>query len=79
MYLKNNIYKNGGVDMATSSITNNFVINDKSHIEQFANAIEQSYIESLHRSPAPDLNITYLRGSDDIKNFMGRRKNLNGK
>ena len=36
--------------MATSSITKNFVINTIEQAETFANAIEESYQESLSRS-----------------------------
>ena len=64
----------GGVDMATSSITKNFVISGETQVEKFANAIEESYQESLHRATTPDLRITYLRGSDEVKKFMARRK-----
>ena len=45
----------GGVDMATSSITKNFVISGEKQVEKFANAIEESYQESLHRATTPDL------------------------
>ena len=62
----------GGVDMATSSITKNFVISGEKQVEKFAN--EESYQESLHRATTPDLRITYLRGSDEVKKFMARRK-----
>ena len=64
----------GGVDMATSSITKNFVISGEKQVEKFANAIEESYQESLHRATTPDLRTTYLRGSDEVKKFMARRK-----
>lgn len=64
----------GSVDMATSSITKNFVISGEKQVEKFANAIEESYQESLHRATTPDLRITYLRGSDEVKKFMARRK-----
>ena len=64
----------GGVDMATSSITKNFVISGEKQVEKFANAIEESNQESLHRATTPDLRITYLRGSDEVKKFMARRK-----
>ena len=64
----------GGVDMATSSITKNFVISGEKQVEKCANAIEESYQESLHRATTPDLRITYLRGSDEVKKFMARRK-----
>ena len=57
----------GGVDMATSSITKNFVISGEKQVEK-------SYQESLHRATTPDLRITYLRGSDEVKKFMARRK-----
>ncbi len=63
--------------MATSSITKNFVVSGQRQVEKFANAIEESYQESLHRAPAPDLRITYLRGSDEVKKFMAKRKKAN--
>lgn len=31
---------------------------------------EESYQESLHRTPTPDLRITHLRGSEEIMNSM---------
>ena len=63
--------------MATSSITKNFVVSGSKQVEMFANAIEESYQESLRRTPASDLKITYLRGTEDIKNFMAKRKKTN--
>ena len=63
--------------MATSSITKNFVVSGTEQVEMFANAIEESYQESLRRAPAPDLKITHLSGADDIKKFMARRKKAN--
>ena len=63
--------------MATSSITKNFVVSGEKQVEQFANAIEESYQDSLRRVSAPDLNITHLRGSSEVKKFMARRKNVN--
>lgn len=35
--------------MATSSITKNFLIETKDQAEKFANAVEESYLESLNR------------------------------
>ena len=35
--------------MATSSITKNFVVSGEKQVEMFANAIEESYQESLTR------------------------------
>ena len=60
--------------MATSSITKNFVVSGREQAEKFANAIEESYQESLHRSPVPDMGITHIRGSAEVKKFMGKRK-----
>ena len=60
--------------MAASSITKNFVVSGKEQVEMFANAIEESYQESHHRASAPDLRITHLRGSDEVRKFMEKRK-----
>jgi len=65
------------LDIATSSITKNFVITDAEQVERFANAIEESYQESLRRTPASDLKIMHLRGADEVKKFMAKRKNTN--
>lgn len=63
--------------MATSSITKNFVVSGTEQAEVFANAIEESYQESLSRSPDTDFRITHLRGSEEVKKFMAKRKNTN--
>lgn len=63
--------------MATSSITKNFVVSGKRQAEIFANAIEDSYQESLHRAPTPNMRITHLRGADEVKNFMKKRNKTN--
>ena len=63
--------------MATSSITKNFIISGQKQVEKFANAIEESYQESLHRTPTPDLGITHLRGLEEVKKFMAKRKKTN--
>lgn len=60
--------------MATSSITKNFVVSGKKQAEIFANAIEESYQESLQGTPASELKITYLRGTEEIRRFMAKRK-----
>ena len=65
------------LEMATSSITKNFVVSGSKQVEMFANAIEESYQESLHRTPAPDLKITHLRGAVEVKKLMAKRKNIN--
>ena len=63
--------------MATSSITKNFVVSGQRQVEKFANAIEESYKESLHRTQTPDLRITHLHGSEEVKKFMAKRKKTN--
>lgn len=63
--------------MATSSITKNFVVSGEKQVEMFANAIEESYQESLLREPTPDMRITHLRGSTEVKKFMAKRKKTN--
>ena len=60
--------------MATSSITKNFVVSGQKQAEIFADAIEESYQESLHRTPVIDLQITYFRSTEEVKRFMGKRK-----
>ena len=65
--------------MATSSITKNFIVYGDKQAEMFANAIEESYQESLHRASTPDMKITHLRGSEKIKEFMEKRKKINVK
>ena len=63
--------------MATSSITKNFIVSGEKQVELFADAIEESYQESLYRVPASDMRITHLRGSDEVKRFMKKRKKAN--
>ncbi len=63
--------------MATSSITKNFIVSGEKQVEMFADAIEESYQESLYRVPASDMRITHLRGSDEVKRFMKKRKKAN--
>jgi hypothetical protein len=63
--------------MATSNITKNFVVSGTKQAEMFANAIEESYQESLHRAPALDMRITHLRGTAEVKEFMAKRKKTN--
>ena len=65
------------LDMATSSITKNFVVSGQRQVEKLVNAIEESYQEPLHREPTPDLRITHLRGSEEVKKFMAKRKKTN--
>ena len=61
----------GGVYMATSSITKNFIISGQKQVEMFADAIEAS---ANDRTPRVPINVTYLQGADDIIKFMEKRK-----
>lgn len=63
--------------MATSSITKNFVVSGQKQAEKFANAIEESYQESLHRASTPDIRITHIHGTAEIKKFMAKRNRAN--
>ena len=63
--------------MATSSITKNFVVSGNKQAEIFADAIEESYNESLKKAPVSNLKITHLRGSEAVRAFLTKRK-ING-
>nr|WP_296459255.1 hypothetical protein [uncultured Acetatifactor sp.] len=57
--------------MATSSITKNFIISDEKQIELFANAIEESYEESLRTSQsAASIKFRELQNADEVKEIM---------
>ena len=60
--------------MATSSITKNFVVSGDRQAEIFANAIEAS---ANSKTPPISVSVTELRGSDEIKKFLERRKKAN--
>ena len=64
--------------MATSSITKNFVVSGAEQVEMFANAIEESYQESLTR-PQGTTSFRYreLRDPDEIKRLMEKWKRQN--
>ena len=71
---KNSHTNKGGVYMATSSITKNFIISGQKQVEMFADAIEAS---ANDRTPRVPINVTYLQGADDIIKFMEKRKKTN--
>lgn len=64
----------GGVYMATSSITKNFIISSEKQVEMFADAVEAS---ANDRTPRVPINVTYLQGTDEILKFMEKRKKTN--
>lgn len=61
--------------MATSSITKNFVISGEKQVEMFANAIEESYQESLTR-PKDTASFKYreLHDPAEIQKLMEKWK-----
>ncbi|WP_315377045.1 hypothetical protein [Oribacterium sinus] len=59
--------------MSTESITKNFIVSGKKQVEKFANAIEESYQESLTRKKDSSLRITHLRDSAEVKKFLEKR------
>ena len=65
------------LNIATSSIKKNFLVSGEKQAELFAAAIESSYMESLCRKTDNELRITHLRGAEDIRKFMAKRKEVN--
>ena len=59
--------------MPTESITKNFIVSGEEQVEKFANAIEESYQESLTRKKDSSLRITHLRDSAEVKKFLEKR------
>mgnify|MGYP003089316821 FL=1 len=59
--------------MPTESITKSFIVSGKEQIEKFANAIEESYQESLTRKKDSSLRITHLRDAAEVKEFLEQR------
>ena len=63
--------------MATSSITKNFIVSGEKQVEIFADAIEESYQESLKR-PKDTTSIKYreVRDPEEIKKLMEKWKEV---
>lgn len=63
--------------MATSSITKNFVVSGKEQVEKFADAIEESYQESLVRHTTPT-TVKYREICDpvEIRKIMKKWKQI---
>ena len=64
--------------MATSSITRNFVVEGEEQVEMFANAIEESYQESLTRKEERLANFHFVETDEEIDAFMKRWKAKHG-
>ena len=69
----------GVFDMATSSITKNFVVSGEKQVEIFANAIEESYQQSLRTAKDPS-SVKYreLKDDDELNSFMKKWKEVHG-
>ena len=65
--------------MPTESIKKSFIVSGKEQIEKFANAIEESYQESLTRKKDSSLRITHLRDATEVKKFLEQRSNKKSK
>lgn len=61
--------------MATSSITKNFVVSGKKQVEQFADAIEMSYKESLSESSPSFCRYREIHETDEVYRVMEKWKN----
>lgn len=64
-------YKKGGVYMATSSITKNFVISGNQQVEMYADAVEASANNRPVRIP---VKADFLMDPADIIKLMEKRK-----
>ncbi|MBQ2204338.1 MAG: hypothetical protein II411_00410 [Lachnospiraceae bacterium] len=60
--------------MATSSITKNFIIETKDQVEKFANAVEESYLESLNRK-RKNYSDVFEYDENIIDKFLGKGNN----
>lgn len=60
--------------MATSSITKNFLIETKDQVEKFANAVEESYLESLNRKRKSYSDV-FEYDENIIDKFLGKGNN----
>ena len=64
-------------DMATSSITENFVVEGEEQVEIFANAIEESYQESLTRKEEP-IEFHEITTSKAMRDLINRWNKAHG-
>ena len=61
--------------MPTSSITKNLIVSGKDQVETFANAIEESYLESLSRQDrAPIVKYREIKDWNEISDMMEKLK-----
>ena len=63
--------------MPTSSITKNFVVSGREQVEMFANAIEESYQESVERhNNTNTLRYREVKGTYEVREFMKKWKEV---
>ena len=65
----------GGVIMATSSITDNIVITDPKQAEAFAAALEEAEKNPLRRSQG---SVKFINSREELIQLMEKRKRLHG-
>jgi hypothetical protein len=68
---KNSHTNKGGVYMATSSITKNFIISGQKQVEMFVDAIENSANNRPVRTP---VSARQIKGEAELRKFMEKRK-----
>lgn len=61
--------------MATESILKNFIISDPKDVEIFANAVEESYQESLTRKEDKLVDAQFIKGQKAIEYIDKLMKN----
>lgn len=66
--------KEGGICMATSSITHNFVISDPQSVKKFISAIDEA---DRNRMPVRSLPGRQLTDPEEIMALMAKRKKKN--
>jgi len=71
---KNSHNSRGGVYMATSSITKNFVISGQKQVEMFVDAIENS---ANNRPVRISVSARQIKGEAELRKFMEKRKKAN--
>ena len=64
--------------MATSSITRNFVVEGEEQVQMFANAIEESWQESLVRKEERLANFHFVETPEETREIMARWNKAHG-
>ena len=76
--IENNLLKKDMEVIMYSSITKNFVVSGKKQVEQFADAIEMSYKESLSESSPSSCRYREIHETDEVYRVMEKWKKLYG-